>query len=78
MSEEEKAYKVCNVESFGDLKKVMDEIGEVMGSRKPYSPERLKEKIKQIRACGMLTLMTRTYGLRAKVAELMYYEKNNI
>ncbi len=86
MTDQEKTQRIQDCESFEELFAAFDEIGEIQGSRKPYSPERLKEKVVQIRLLmeGLtfdripFNLITRTHGIRAKTMELFWYEINEI
>lgn len=75
--------KIQDCETFEQLEAVLDEIGIVPGSRKEYTANRLKEKIRQLRLLVNTlpydlvhwNLVTRTYGIRAKCMELFWYEK---
>lgn len=71
---EEYYKKVACCESWEELDKVIDELGEVEGTRGiMYSASKIKQGIEAVKAGGMINYVTRTYGLRAKVAELLYY-----
>jgi len=75
MTNEEKTQKIIDCQSFNELDKVLDEIGDVEGSRGiMYSPNQTRERIKMVRSGAFINMVTRGNGLRAKVAELMCFE----
>ena len=87
MTESEKCEVISKCENFDDLIKAFEEIGEISGSSKTYSPETMKHKILQLRillgAQGFhkrlpFNVVTRKYGIRAKAIELSWYLSNEI
>lgn len=66
--------KVACCESWKELDEVIDELKEVVGTRGiMYSASKIKQGIEAVKAGGVINYVTRTYGLRAKVAELLHY-----
>lgn len=87
VSDAEKSYIISNCESFGELSAAFDKIGPVRGSRKYYSPAKMKGKIEQLMVFldgtnkledVPFNIFTRTYGIRAKAMELSYYHIKKI
>lgn len=71
---EEFYKKVACCESWQELDKVIDELENVEGTRGIiYSAYKIKQGIEAVKNGGMINYVTRTYGLRAKVAELLHY-----
>lgn len=75
-NEREHFYKeVACCETWEELDKVVDQLGEVEGTRGyMYSASKIKRAIQAVRNGDLINYVTRTYGLRAKVAELLYYK----
>ncbi len=70
LSEREDLIKSAN--SFEDLYQVLRQIGDIRGTAKTYTAERLVEKIEMVRKGEATPLdITRTYGIRDKVQELL-------
>lgn len=87
MTEAEKCERIAKCENFDELEKAFEEIGEITGSKKTYSPEKMKHKVFQLRiwlgAQGFhkrlpFNIFTRKYGIRAKAMELSWYLTNEI
>ena len=80
MTEAEKSHTIQLCETFEDLEKAFDLIGNVHGSSRTYEPAHLKAKLNFIRALITeqgymsfpLNVLTRTYGIRAKAMELAW------
>lgn len=71
--------KIAECKNFGELDIVLDEIGNIEGSRsKVYTAEENKGRIKMVREGYPLNYVTRGLGLRAKVAELYWYQTHGI
>lgn len=76
---DDRNYKrIALCEDFNELYKVIKEIGNIQGSHNIYTSKKSIESIEIIRSGGLLNYITRTYGLRAKVAELIWYEKEGV
>lgn len=87
MTESEKYKLIADCNTFEELKECFDKIGNVKGTKKEYTPQRLKEKVDQLILLVAQTEftkfvpfnnLTRTYGIRAKVIELLWYHSRNI
>ena len=71
----ERTQKVVDCNYWDELDAVLDWLGEVEGSRGIMrSPEETKQAIVQIKEGANINLVTRTHGIRAKVAELLHYK----
>ena len=76
-AEETKEELVSSTRSFRGLFKVLQAIGDVEGSSKTYSPGELITLIDRVRHQNLdPRYITRTYGLRKKVIELLAAESN--
>ncbi len=78
--ENENYKKVALCNSFEQLEEVLKELGNVEGSHREYAPEdniyRMK-RLRELKKQGLgvdIRFLTRAYGIRAKVAELLCYE----
>ena len=77
--EDQLAQAISASKDFDELFAALDNAGNVLGSVKDYSAARLKEKIDKLREAVkagvgkelLLRGITRTAGLRGKVAELL-------
>jgi len=86
MTEPEKTQTIQDCQSSSEMVDAFKTIGPVEGSHKQYSPERLAEKLQQLKdiyANNPFDLVpwnniTRTHGIRAKAMEILYYEKRGI
>jgi len=75
LGESSRFSQVRQVKSFDQLNHLIDRFGLVVGSRELFSPNKLKKIIEQVREGNLgLEYVTRTYGLRAKVEELLSEE----
>lgn len=61
--------------SFPELVEALYKIGIVQGSRDAWHPEDTIRGIEAIRNGAFINRVTRTYGIRAKVSELITYER---
>lgn len=67
-----KKEAILGVESFEKLYKVLDEIGDIKGSKMLYTPNDLKHDIELVRGGKESKLIiTNTFDLRKKVIELL-------
>jgi len=73
-------YKlVANCQSFDELEKVIKKLGNIKNLKgKTYTSEGNLQRLNYIKSGYPLNYMTRAYGLRAKVAELMWYKSKGI
>lgn len=87
LSKEEKTQVIQDCQNLEELLEAFDKIGAVEGSHKQYTPERLKEKIKQLEAYCVpdipfeavrWSIITRSHGIRAKCMELFFYKKKKL
>lgn len=88
MTDAEKTQLIQDCEGFNELGAAFQVIGDVKGSSKSYTAERLTEKVSQLKFLiehsGVsfdkipFNNITRSHGIRAKVIELFYYEINGI
>jgi len=78
-TEEDRKAKISNAKNFEELFSAIEEIGTIDGTKEKYSPEELKQIINQVRNGDIRnTYVTRTYGLRDKVVELLENQKAKI
>jgi threonine dehydrogenase-like Zn-dependent dehydrogenase len=70
---EDPASLIASVTSFEELYVAIDTIGNIKGSQQTYTPQELKNLIKLVESGYTFFLkdITRTYGVRDKITELM-------
>ena len=74
--ERAKENRVRGATSFGELFHVIKSIGAVQGSQEMLSPDQIIERVRDVRSGnGSPSYVTRTYGLRDKVKELLREEE---
>jgi hypothetical protein len=74
---------VQDCQTLDELRDVFNMFGIVIGSHKEYNAEKLNYKLDQLQILVKTmefdripwTIITRTYGIRAKCMELFWYEK---
>ncbi|MFH0873910.1 MAG: hypothetical protein V1846_03710 [Candidatus Komeilibacteria bacterium] len=70
--EGEKNINIENARSFDDLYAEIKTLGEIGGTSKDYSPERMIKIIERVRhGHRPIEFVTRSYGIRAAVARLL-------
>ncbi len=84
--EAENTKMVAEVENLDDLLRALDQIGEIQGGQKTYTPAEIKAQIRtlaqewtaltQAEQKSKLNHITKKYGLRQKVYELLESENN--
>lgn len=63
---------IASASNFKELESVLDSLGPIKGSEEIYSPDSLIDKINRVQNGEIrLEYITRTHGLRDKVAELL-------
>lgn len=72
-SEAEVTKMIIDCQSFDELEGYIWTLGVVQGSHSPYSAVQIMEGIQRIKDGGRINNVTRTFGIRAKVAELLHY-----
>ena len=72
----EKTQKIINCQSFDELLRVLNEIGDIEGSRGYfYTPKENIERVNMVINGAPINTVTRGNGLRSKVAELLHYSR---
>jgi hypothetical protein len=65
---------VAGANSFEALVTVVEGIGSIAGGRKTYSAQEMVALINEARETGDISRITKTYGLREKVGDLLIVE----
>jgi hypothetical protein len=77
-SDTEKEKTIRSSHTFEQLYSALDKVGSIKGSSELFQPEDLKSKIERVRAGTLdLNFITRTFGLRETVAELLEQDERS-